>query len=109
MNSPAAESAICALENALDRGEPVGAYLACANVLAELLALCYTASGMPVPPLQERFARLPETSLGREFLPNLEAYARLCIRLDGVSPGRKADTFSQVTDARRLLRRMLEG
>ena len=52
MNSPAAESAICALENALDRGEPVGAYLACANVLAELLALCYTASGMLVPLLE---------------------------------------------------------
>ncbi len=109
MNPQAAESAVCALENALDRGEPVGAYLACANVLAELLALCYTDCGVPVPPLEERFERLPETRLGRAFLPNLEAYARLCIRLDGVSPSRKADTFSQVTDARRLLRRMLEG
>ncbi len=44
MNPKAAESAICGLEIALNRGDPVGAYLACAQVLAELLALCYEES-----------------------------------------------------------------
>ena len=102
MDSRNAQRAIDALERALDRKDTVGAYLAAAAVLGELLALCYDGE---VPPLEERFSRLGETRL----LPNFEAYARLCIRLDGAVLWRVAGGYPQVTDARRLLRRILEG
>ena len=103
------EAAVDALEKALNRGEPVGAYLACASVLRALLEMCYQDAGMTVPPQEELFAGLAQTRLGQAFLPNLEAYARLCTRLDGVRPGREAGTFPQVTDARRLLARMMDA
>ena len=86
MNWRIAESAAAALEKALERGEPIGAYLACAAVLKALLEACYEEDGKGLPPAEELFEGLAETRLGRIFLPNLEAYARLCIRLDGVTP-----------------------
>ena len=55
MDSRNAQRAIDALERALDRKDTVGAYLAAAAVLGELLALCYDGE---VPPLEERFSRL---------------------------------------------------
>ncbi len=106
MDSRNAQRAIDALERALDRKDTVGAYLAAAAVLGELLALCYDGE---VPPLEERFSRLGETPAGARLLPNFEAYARLCIRLDGAVLWRVAGGYPQVTDARRLLRRILEG
>lgn len=109
MNPKSAEAAIDALEKALNQGEPVGAYLTCAAVLRALLEACYQDAGLPVPPQEELFAGLAQTRLGQAFLPNLEAYARLCTRLDGVAPGRAAKTFPQVADARRLLARMMDA
>ena len=109
MNWRAAESAVAALEKALERGEPIGAYLACAAVLKALLEACYEEDGKDLPPAENLFAGLAETRLGRIFLPNLEAYARLCIRLDGVTPGRSPESYSQLTDARRLLGRMMKA
>ena len=105
MEKQNAEAALEALESALRRGDEVGAYLCCGQLLGELLALCYPAD---VPPLEERFIRLSETELGRKLRPNLEAYARLCRRLDGVSPGRAPETYPQVADARRLLCRIVQ-
>ncbi len=105
MDSRKAEAAIDALEHVLSRGDPIGSYLACAAVLGELLALCYTEEA---PSLEERFSRLAETPMGARLLPNFEAYARLCIRLSEAPPRQEAGSYPQVTDARRLLRRILE-
>ena len=106
MDPRKAQAAIDALEGALGRKDAIGAYLTAAAVLGELLALCYDGE---IPPLEERFARLGETPAGGRLLPNFEAYARLCIRLDGAVPWQEAGNYPQVTDARRLLRRILEG
>ena len=101
-----AEQLLASLGEVLDRGDAAGAYLCCAALCRELLAACYRLEGMEPPPEGELFSRLPETRLGREFLPNLEAYLRVCIRLDGVRPGRSAAQFPQYTDAERLICRM---
>ena len=106
MNTAAVQAALDTLRAALDAGQPEGAFLACAGVLEALSNLCYEADGKPLPPLEERFSRLPETRLGEKFRPNLEAYGRVCRRLDGVVPGRGAETFPQYTDGARLLARL---
>lgn len=105
MKKQNAEAALEALKKALKRGDEVGAYLCCGQLLGELLALCYPADA---PPLGERFVRLPETELGQKLRPNLEAYARLCRRLDGVFPDRDPETYPQVADACRLLSRIVQ-
>lgn len=66
MKKQNAEAALEALKKALKRGDEVGAYLCCGQLLGELLALCYPADA---PPLGERFVRLPETELGQEAPP----------------------------------------
>ena len=106
MDWTTAETALEQLRAALETGEPEGAYLTCAGALDALLCCCYLAEGAAPPPLGERYRRLSETRLGRAFLPNLEAYARVCRRLDGVVPGRAPETFPQYSDALRLLDRL---
>ena len=106
MNTAAAESALQDLWAALAAGRPEEAFLTCAKALEALLNLCYEAEGLPLPPLAERFIHLPETRLGTKFRPNIEAYARVCRRLDGVIPGRSPDTFPQYSDGARLLARL---
>ena len=64
MKKQNAEAALEALKKALKRGDEVGAYLCCGQLLGELLALCYPADA---PPLGERFVRLPETELGQKL------------------------------------------
>ncbi|HIV18186.1 MAG TPA: hypothetical protein IAC82_02655 [Candidatus Merdivicinus intestinigallinarum] len=106
MNTAAAESALQDLRAALEAGRPEEAFMTCAKALEALINLCYEAEGLPLPPLEERFEHLPETRLGTRFRPNIEAYARVCRRLDGVTPSRSPDTFPQYSDGVRLLARL---
>lgn len=108
MNTAFVESSLESLRVALDAAQPEGVFLASGRVLEGLLNLCYEAEGLPLPPLEERFSRLPETKLGAEFFPNLEAYARVCRRLDGITAGRSADSYPQYSDGVRLLARLCQ-
>ena len=101
-----AEQLLASLGETLDRGDAAGAYLCCAALCRELLAACYRLDGIEPPPDGELFFGLSKTRLGKEFLPNLDAYLHVCIRLDGVRPGRSAAQFPQYTDAERLICRM---
>lgn len=47
MKKQNAEAALEALKKALKRGDEVGAYLCCGQLLGELLALCYPADAPP--------------------------------------------------------------
>ncbi|MGI5894519.1 MAG: hypothetical protein ACOX6P_08010 [Candidatus Merdivicinus sp.] len=101
-----AEQQLSALKTALETGDPAAAYLGCAAVLQALLEACYLDAGMVPPSPDGLFSGLLNTRLGREYIANLEAYIRICYRLDGVRPGRSAEDFPQYTDAERLLCRM---
>lgn len=101
-----AEQKLAALKSALEEGDPAAAYLCCAQLWEALLLACYRKDGIQPPPPEQLFANLPKTGLGERFRIHFDAYLRVCIRLDGVCPGRKAEDFPQYTDARRLLDRM---
>ena len=108
MNWRIAESAAAALEKALERGEPIGAYLACAAVLKALLEACYEEDGKGSRRLRNCLKAWQKP--GWDGIPaEPGGICRLCIRLDGVTPGRSPESYSQLTDARRLLGRMTKA
>ena len=95
-----------ALGESLQRGETYLSYLACADTAAAILTLCCRFDGLAPASREELLSLVPQTRLGKAFLINLDGYLRVCLRLSDLSPGRKAETYPQYSDARRLLERM---